>query len=826
MSESPIQSISRNWTALVHRHPGKIFLLVLGVTLLAGWYASGLRLRSDFKELLPQTSQAVRDYDRYRNRIGGTGSFVIVVENQNYEKAREYVDAVVSALEEKVPPGIIRYVDYRVTAQRQFFEKNKYLFVSVEDLIHIHDRLQTKIEWEIKCNNPAYFDLEGECETDPKFDLSDIEKRYSGQGKRYTHYRDDYYTSEEGDLIAVLVKPAADGAKLTEVARFLKVVDPVIRSVNPASFDPSIHVQYTGAFIGPYEEYKVMRRDVASTAVICVVLVLASLVIYYRRFRTIYFIFLGTIFGLVWMFAFTMWLYGFLNSVTAFLGTIVLGNGINNAIVYVARYLEERRKGNPLEDALRTSMETTVRATFVAAFTTAASYATLFMSDMQGHKQFGVIGSFGMAACWLATYLALPPLICLIERVKPIDAAEFRESRIKVGDWIYSAIRKKPGAWIAGGTVLTITGAVCLALFLRNPWEEDFTKIRSAASLKTGHQHANRLIMEKIFDLSLTPAVILLDDPTDAGAVAEELERRQSLPGSIIDTVKYAGNILPDQQEEKLEILGRIRNLLEGQALRFLSAEQRKEVQRIRESIELTPIGLEDIPEEVVRNFREKDGSLDKVMYVFPDNRRELSQKANLQAFVDATREIQLPDGRTITSASEQTLILDTINLTIATAPRVILFAWVAVLLLVWISFPSLRATFTLMLTLTASLLMVFMGFYGLDQKLTFFNFIALPLTIGIGIDYGSNIYSRYQLDGEGSIRSVLRTTGGAVILCSVTTLIGYLSLLVANNLMLVYFGWLCLIGEVTTVFTAIVFLPAFLLWRERKLTGISPSGG
>ncbi len=822
MSETLTQKLSRVWTGLVYRYPGTIFMAVLAFTVLCGWYASGLQLRTDFKELLPKSSQAVRDYDRYRERVGGTGNFVIVIENKNFEKARQYVDAVVAALNAQVPPGIIRHIDYKVTAQKKFLEENKYLFVSVDDLNRVHDRLKTKLEWEIKCKNPAYFDLEGECEKDPGFDFSDIEKNYSGSGRKYSKYRDDYYTSAEGDLMAILVKPSGDGAKVQEVAKFLKTVDPVIRSVDPAKFDPSIHIQYTGAFTGPYEEYKIMRHDISSTALLCTVLILASLVIYYRRFRTIYFIFAGAIFGLTWMFALTMATYGFLNSVSAFLGTIVLGNGINNAIIYVARYLEERRGGKDLRDALEIAMATTFRATFVAAFTTAAAYAALYLSHMQGHRQFGVIGSFGMAACWLATYLALPPLICLVEKVKPIDAEEFREEKLHIGDRIYSMIQGKPVAWLASGAIVTLAGAICLVLFLKDPWEEDFTKIRSASSVKSGHQHANRMIMDRIFDLSLTPAVILLDDPKDGAAVTAALEKIRAQPDSIIDAVRYSGNILPDRQEEKIEILGRIRKLLEGQALKFLTADQQKEVERIKNSFSLKPVALADIPDEVVRNFRERDGSLDKLVYVFPNNKRELSQKKNLEAFVAATREIRLPDGRMITSASEQTLVLDTINLTIETAPKVILLSYVAVFLLVWMTFPTIRATLTLMLSLSTALIMIFVGFYGLEEKLTFFNFIALPLTMGIGIDYGTNIYNRYELDGHGSIKELLRTTGGAVLLCSLTTLIGYVSLLIANNQMLVYFGWLCLIGEVTTVVTAVVLLPAYLLWRERKVTSIS----
>ena len=68
------------------------------------------------------------------------------------------------------------------------------------------------------------------------------------------------------------------------------------------------------------------------------------------------------------------------------------------------------------------------------------------------------------------------------------------------------------------------------------------------------------------------------------------------------------------------------------------------------------------------------------------------------------------------------------------------------------------------------------------DMKLNFLNFIGLPITFGIGIDYAVNVLNRYRIEGPGSMERAVATTGGAVALCSLTTLIGYSSLLIADN--------------------------------------------
>ena len=48
----------------------------------------------------------------------------------------------------------------------------------------------------------------------------------------------------------------------------------------------------------------------------------------------------------------------------------------------------------------------------------------------------------------------------------------------------------------------------------------------------------------------------------------------------------------------------------------------------------------------------------------------------------------------------------------------------------------------------------------GLGIRINFANFIAFPITFGIGVDYAVNIVSRWELDGRRSMADAVRTTG------------------------------------------------------------------
>jgi predicted RND superfamily exporter protein len=107
--------------------------------------------------------------------------------------------------------------------------------------------------------------------------------------------------------------------------------------------------------------------------------------------------------------------------------------------------------------------------------------------------------------------------------------------------------------------------------------------------------------------------------------------------------------------------------------------------------------------------------------------------------------------------------------------------------------------------------------------KLNFCHFLALPITFGIGVDYAVNLMQRYVTDGEESILASVRTTGGAIVLCSLTTIVGYLALIRSVNQAIRSLGILAVSGEVTCLAAAMIGLPAILLWRERRRSVLPP---
>jgi predicted RND superfamily exporter protein len=98
-------------------------------------------------------------------------------------------------------------------------------------------------------------------------------------------------------------------------------------------------------------------------------------------------------------------------------------------------------------------------------------------------------------------------------------------------------------------------------------------------------------------------------------------------------------------------------------------------------------------------------------------------------------------------------------------------------------------------------------------MKLNFLNFVALPITIGLGADYAVNVMQRYRIAGAHAVHQVVVETGGAVILCALTTILGYLALTLSVNRAIRSFGIAAATGEICCVLIGVLVLPACLTW-------------
>jgi uncharacterized membrane protein YdfJ with MMPL/SSD domain len=94
-------------------------------------------------------------------------------------------------------------------------------------------------------------------------------------------------------------------------------------------------------------------------------------------------------------------------------------------------------------------------------------------------------------------------------------------------------------------------------------------------------------------------------------------------------------------------------------------------------------------------------------------------------------------------------------------------------------------------------------------------NLIALPLILGLGVDFGIHIIHEYR-EQTGPYR-ISGGTAVAVLVDSLTTIVGYGALMVASHQGLQSLGRVLTIGVTMCLFSSLILLPALLALITRN---------
>lgn len=842
---------AKKYSSFLNRYAGMV-ALVTAVAAGFGLYNSArlyMDLRTDLEELLPENAQSVIDVKKVVGRVGGFNHLSIVIEAPNKEAGFRFQQDLVAELK-KLPPTLVARVEDNIIKERAFFTKYKHLYMDLEDwrsldeyvtarISHAkeeYEKIKRRSEARKKARKAGLSRAEASrlakeshgSEPAPEYDFSALENKYQSKAKELDRFPDGYFRSENGLTHVVL---AFLPGKVTDQKANQKLFDAakgIVQALNPKKYDRQMVVGFNGDVSNMIEEHEGLIEDLESSTILVLLLVGTALYAYFRTFAGIYALGAALFAGTFWTFGLSYHLVGYLNANTAFLGSIVIGNGINFGIILLARYLEERRKLLPPEEALAQAVTHTLRATAVASSAAGIAYGSLVVTDFRGFNQFGVIGGLGMALCWLATFTIMPALLMLLERRGLIRVASLKGAGRATRMLAMVVTRYARGITLATLAVSLVSLAL-LTKFSADTLESDFSKLRNRSSIETGSGFWGRKV-DQVFQRYLTPTVVVTDTAEQADRVAVELKRIMEREGALspLSDVKQLKDLLPTEQESKIAHIKNIRSLLTPDVLSRLNQRERRRVDNIIPPRDepVVPLTEDDLPEGIKVHFRELDGTTGNLVHVYPrlatgnfwDGREVIRFAEQVR---EAIRAAGLTSGEAAI-AGQPPLSADMIKSISRDGPKATAWAFGLVALLVVLIFRDWRMIAAILSALWLGVLWMAAVMAWKDLKINFLNFIALPITFGIGVDYAVNVFSRYVADrknGQGDLATALQETGGAVALCSLTTVIGYGSLLVAGSQAFVSFGVLSVLGEVTCIVAALVAVPAVMVWLDGRKT-------
>jgi len=460
----------------------------------------------------------------------------------------------------------------------------------------------------------------------------------------------------------------------------------------------------------------------------------------------------------------------------------------------------------------------------IACGTTMLAFYTGLLTDFSGLQQLGFIAGTGLFLSLLANFFVLPAFLVAYSRKRTPRQREMTGLGLEP---LAGFVRRHPWGILAVASVVTV---VCLIGASQMTIDSDMTRFRPTDSEAFKMQ---RVLVDRIGS-SFTATMILAHAEGESRALdlAERIERdldRIEERGLIASTISV-NSILPapSRQQANLDWVRRTQEedpaaLDPDRVIRTLRAELDRNgfdleafesaFERIRLFLTvpgvLSPAELEKtaIGPYASRFLSREDGEVYVATYVYAPvgpgpTRKELDSVLE-QRMRGIEGEIQVISNTILGNEFKRLIRRDAL-----------LAASVTFALIVGFLYFQFRSWRLVILTALPLLLGVSWGLGMMTLAGFRFSLISvsiLPVILGIGIDDGIYIVNRYRSLGDRDVVHAYHDTGRAVVLTSVTTMVAFGSMALADYPGLVGAGVFAFVGIGACLITAVTILPALM---------------
>jgi hopanoid biosynthesis associated RND transporter like protein HpnN len=688
----------------------------------------------------------------------------------------------------------------------------------------------------------------------PSFDW--IDPAASADARRWEPLR-----SESGRLRFVLVQLNVDEtAGVDSISRGLVAVRTRLAGLAGASDIGGLEWGVTGIPAIESDETAQSIHDSTVASVLAVGLITLLMVFVFRGLVLPVVAAVSLLLGIAWSFGWLILTVGHLQLLSVVFTVILLGLGIDFALHLVARLELIREEETTLPAAMSRVFAGVGPGLITGAFTTAAAFAVIALTDFKGMAEMGIIAAGGIILCLLAMCTAFPAALGvlgwkrLIRHRRGGEEAHFGWARL---DWV----DPHPVAVLVACSIVML--ALALAgtrvrydpnvLNLQPPgiesvrWEhrimEDGTASIWAALVRTTPERAGAMAdrLRAVPLVSSVGGMGLLVPPDRADRDAQVAEVRATPvaaptaePG--LDALQGQLALIRFGLAARLSSVGgddraRVQRLVDrlAEAVRTLggldSATKRQRWRRLdqafapaRERLAQTtvsalaaePPSAGDLPAILRDQWVGRDGSwLLRVNPVLDDADRSILDPQRLGEFVSALRSVE----PAVFGPPVQ--IHESSRLIVREYIKAACYALATIIIVLLLDFRSLADALSALLPVTIGFVGAF-GIMGLTgTPLNFANIIVLPIIFGIGAAAGVHVVHRWRADPTGRPSGLSGGTGRAVTLTMLTTMIGFGCMVIAEHRGIRSLGLVMLAGLGVTLLACYTALPALLQFRR-----------
>ncbi len=822
---------SLRWLARkIDAGPRRISLACLGATLLAAIVVTRIPVTTDILDVMPSKAPAVVAFTDFVRDFGIMGGLVVVVETE--DRAADSLLTTVQALGERLSASsYVESVDYNLfLSSSRFVVKHFPIYLDAAEIARLAERLTPEgIRTQIRKNKEALLSpLASPFETEViRRDPLNIRELVQRSLMRRPLPKDldlstGFYLDRSHRLAFLLVRPRGT-TRDTAFVRGLKTeVSRIAAQVAEPNGNPrGIRIELAGGYARAAEAVSAIWQDMVISFAVAFLLILLLLYLAFRPSIIVLAIFVATLFAaLTWTLLLAYLLYGSLNIVTSIVAAMLIGLFVDYMIQVYRRFQESYRlEESPLQ-ALEKTLAGTGKAIFSGALTTAISFFSVVVTSFRGMHELGVVAGCGILFCFLATLVLMTALLSWLAKKKPALMPAGRPVDLGAS-WAARQVDRRGGALIAIFAMLLVLGAA-------GATRVRFDATLDSLGLKESAVQAVEDKIQSVLGRRGDPLFVVAraqgEEQLASDFDALEKQGAQWRDSGTAGSFSSPGMLLPPAYLQRAALA---RLSAEGLTGRFtgpgLAGVIGREMDR---QGMVADESLEGYANGIARALAPSEGVGLREFSRAGDPRTSYYYNADLTS-IAATITPPGPHWDRATVATLEAdvrrlgadfrlvgpaVFLEDIRATILwEAGAAVLLSLAANLIIVWFHFRRWHCVWLVMLPVTVGTILTVGAMGTLGLRFNFFNVAGIALIFGFGVDYGIYLMQAHLEAGYRGGSLALRSVGGSIVLCAVTTIVSCGSLITTHYRGLASIGAVLCLGAAFCLAATLLLLPAIL---------------
>jgi predicted RND superfamily exporter protein len=798
-------------TDRLYKNPGLIVLIILILVGLSAWQMSKLTINYNQLELIPQDLPSVLATKRMFTLAGGYGNLFIALRGKDIPHMKQVADDLTAEIR-KIP-------EVRSATCRQdvsFLRDHLAYYIDIDDLNEAFSLMRKKI----RAMTREKLGLKsGDTETDEE--LKKLVEKYRNVNWKFVD--DEYNIDPAREMILIVITANGIPNDLDFSKKLLSDVSSVIEKYNKGNphgakleekygevIAPGATVTYgmTGEYKIAYDDSTHMKNALKPTSIVAFAGILLYLIILFRRPLLIILPMTTLVMSVVMTFGFTRITLGELNTITAILGAILMGFGIDFGIHFMYRFRDEYSHRGDIYESLRQTVLHTGLSSLISAATSSASLFVLVLAAFKGFSHFGLIAGAGVLIIAIMMYTFLPAALLLLNRTWPHFTKSMVVNYKKIDDADH---KNKPYPYASRILLASVLLTVVLAYFATRI-EFDYDPRTSV----TGDTQALVLQdeIEKRFGRKGLPSVVYTDTLEETKKLYDELSNKDKY--SYVQQVVSIFNLAPpmEKQLKTREILDQIQERLLEIPADQMAGENRELFDIVKKSLATQPFTIKDVPEDLLKQFRPVPESGEKGYFTLIIPKGSVTDSKLTVEFTKQVGSIKV-DGKSYYATGHMILLSNLAMIVIHDGKIFPALAAGIILMILLVSYRDPRALIFAMTPLLGGMVWMLGLMYLFDWKINYANIVVFPVVLGYGISCGIFILNRY-LESH-SVMFALRHTGAAVAGSCITTVIGWASLFFSMHKGLTSMGSLAVFGIFAALLVALTVTPSLMQYTSDK---------